>query len=391
MARRSSWSAFAIVALLAGAGSVVVAQQPSSSTAPRVLPPTYPWETEPLDAIYGHLAEGAFQEPIGVFFEPKARELYVADSRNGLIGIFDEGRIPVFTFGGPSKLVEPRAVVATAEGNLYVLDAQQSELHAFNYRGEPQTPLRFVRPPRDVKPPKTTGAFPLKPVAQDPKAPPRTGRVTTPAKPEEPKPVGAYLRIGAFSRDAGGRWYVGDLDEGRVIVYDKELRFLRELEASKRAVSFHTPVDIAVSSTGLVAVADMQGTPALHVYDADGRLLSAFGERDIGLMNFTAPAAVAWDEQGFLYALDLLRHDVKVFTAKGEFVHHFGGWSTPETRGRAPGELLYPADIAIDPKGPIYIAERFGQRVQAFVRKPKPEPEKRAGAPAAAAPNAPKK
>ncbi len=382
MARRSSQFALAFVALLASAGSVVFAQQAGSTAQPRTPPPTYPWETEPLDAIYGHLGEGAFREPIGVCFDAKARELYVVDSRNGLIGIFDAGRIPVFAFGGPAKLVEPRAVAVGDDGDIYVLDAQQNELHVFDYRGEPKPPLRFERPPRKTVLPKTADA-PKSGGAKDAKRdlPPKTGRVTTPAAPEQPKPVGAELRIGAFARDAGGRWYIGDLDEGRVLVYDKELHFLRELEASKRAETFKTPVDIAVSSEGLVAVADMQGTPAIHVYDAEGRLLAAFGERDIGLMNFTAPSAVAWDEKGFLYGLDLLRHDVKVFTAKGEFVYHFGGWSTPETRGRAPGEMLYPMDLCVDPEGPIYIAERFGGRVQAFTRKLKSQPANPAAPP----------
>ncbi|MBI5362423.1 MAG: hypothetical protein HZA53_04530 [Planctomycetes bacterium] len=340
--------------------------QSSPSKDERVVPPSFPWTVEPLDALYGHLTEGGFQEPIGVWFEPKGRELYVADSRNGLIGIFDDERIPVFAFGGAAQLVEPKAVVATEDGAIYVLDAQQFELRAFTYRGEPKPVLRFARPPLVVKASKEGSPS------------------DAPAK--AAKPVGALLRIGAFARDAKGRWIVGDLDEGRVLVYDAELRFQHELEASARAKRFQTPADIAVSSAGLVAVADMQTTPAIHVYAADGKLLAAFGERDIGLMNFTAPIAVTFDEQGFLYCVDLLRHDVKVFTSKGDFVHHFGGWSTPETRGHAPGEMLYPTDIAIDPKGAIYVAERFGQRVQAFVRKPKVEPEK----PSAPTPDAPK-
>lgn len=335
--------------------------QSSRSTPERVVPPSFPWTVEPLDALYGHLTEGGFQEPIGVWFEPKARELYVADSRNGLIGIFDDERIPVFAFGGAAQLVEPKAVLATDDGAIYVLDAQQFELRAFTYRGEPKPALRFARPPRAVKEPKA-------------------GKPSeVPAK--EAKPAGAFLRIGAFARDAKGRWIVGDLDEGRVLVYDATLSFEQELEPSARAKRFQTTADIAVSPAGLVAVADMQTTPAIHVFGADGKLMAAFGERDIGLMNFTAPIAVTFDEQGFLYGVDLLRHDVKVFTAKGEFVHHFGGWSTPETRGHAPGEMLYPTDIAIDPKGPIYVAERFGQRVQAFARKPKVEPARPAPAP----------
>ena len=92
--------------------------------------------------------------------------------------------------------------------------------------------------------------------------------------------------------------------------------------------------------------------------------------------DFTAAAAVAFDEQGFLYAVDLLKHDVKVFTVHGEFVARFGGWFSPETRGRSPGELLYPTDIAVDPAGPIYVAERYGQRVQVFQREPLPAPQR---------------
>ncbi len=340
-------------------------RSPASAAGPRV-PPVFPWEIEPLDAIYGHLSEGAFQEPTGVCFEAHARELYVADSRNGLIGIFDDGRIPLFAFGGASKLVEPHTVLATEDGTIYVLDALQSELHVFDYRGETRAPLRFQRPPRAVQAARAESK----------------GAAKAPAnkKPVETKPASALLRIGAFARDAQGRWYVGDLDEGRVLVYDRELAFVRELEPSARAGEFRTLVDIALSPTGLVAVADMQGAPAIHVYDEQGRLLAAFGERDIGLKDFTAPIALAFDEQGFLYALDLLRHDVKVFSASGDFVYHFGGWFAPETRGHAPGELLYPADIAIDPQGTIYIAERYGQRVQAFTRKPKPAPAQRAPA-----------
>lgn len=361
----SASSSLAALACALAFAPALGAQSPPSAPGVHVAP-EFPWRIEPLDAIYGHLSEGAFQEPIGVCFEAHARELYVADSRNGLIGIFDDGRIPVFAFGGASKLVEPHSVLATEDGTIYVLDALQSELHVFDYRGQARTPLRFQRPPRVAKP----ATAPAKSTAKSPAN----------AQPAATKPASALLRIGAFARDAQGRWYVGDLDEGRVLVYDSELQFVRELEPSARAGEFHTLVDIALSPNGLVAVADMQGAPAIHVYDDRGRLLAAFGERDIGLKDFTAPIALAFDEQGFLYALDLLRHDVKVFSASGDFVYHFGGWFSPETRGHAPGELLYPADIAIDPQGTLYIAERYGQRVQAFTRKPKSAPAERAPA-----------
>lgn len=356
MARVASASSLAAVLAVA-----LLALPCSAQTAPRAsAPPSYPWLIEPIDAIYGHLTEGAFQEPFGVCFEAKARELYVADSRHGLIGIFDAERTPLFSFGGPGVLLEPSAVLAESDGSIFVLDAPRSELRAFNYRGEPRASLRFER------------AAPA-PVA-------KPGRRSAPQSAPAGEPAGSRpaaassgpLRIGAFAHDAAGRWYVADAETRRVLVYDKERRYLRDLAPSPRSKSFALVTDIAVSPQGLVAVIDMQGAPAITVYDAEGVLLAAFGERDVGLKDFTAPSAVAFDERGFLYGVDLLRHDVKVFTVKGEFVEHFGGWSTPETRGRGPGELLYPVDIAIDPQGPIYVAERYGGRVQAFGRRLRP-------------------
>jgi len=43
--------------------------------------------------------------------------------------------------------------------------------------------------------------------------------------------------------------------------------------------------------------------------------------------------------------------------------------------------MLYPMDLCVDPEGPIYIAERFGGRVQAFTRKLKSQPANPAAPP----------
>ena len=47
---------------------------------------------------------------------------------------------------------------------------------------------------------------------------------------------------------------------------------------------------------------------------------------------------------------------------------------TESSNGRAPGEMLYPNDIAISPgNGPLYVSERYGNRVQIFKRLAKDE------------------
>ena len=67
---------------------------------------------------------------------------------------------------------------------------------------------------------------------------------------------------------------------------------------------------------------------------------------------------MTFDEEGRLFVVDMLRHDVKIFDIEGTFLGQFGGWFGPETGGRAPGEMLYPNDIAIAPDGhAFYIDE----------------------------------
>ena len=306
---------------------------------PRENPWEYPWEIVPEDALWGHLDAGDFREPVGLFYEPSAGELFVADSKNARIGIFDRQGTPLFSFGGAAVLVEPRVVLADQDGTIYVSDTGLSELRRFNYRGEGRGSLVFQMPS---------------------------------AQGGSPRPVS----LAAVARERSGRWVVGDRTENRAFVFEADGRLVRELPPPIGKQAFQAISDIAVSAEGMVAISDPQGEPVIHVYDASGTMLYAFGKRDIGLDNFTSAAALAFDERGFLYAVDLLKHDVKVFTPAGRMVARFGGWFSPQTRGRAPGELLYPADIAVAPDGPIWVAERFGQRVQLFARRPlsKPRP-----------------
>lgn len=339
--RRSSLAA----ALFLLAGSLAAAQ---SSKPPPPPPPEYPYELVPVDAIYGHLSEGRFQEPLGLGYDAAAGELLVADSKNSLIGIYNRELTPVFAFGGPALLVEPQKVEVLQDSSICVLDALQTELRRFTYRGDKLPSFAFS-------------------------APSASGT-------NEP------VRIRAFAHGAGGNWYIAAQgnDTSRLLRFDAERKFIDELAPSKKAGSYHSIVDIALSPQGRLAVADQSTIPVVHVYDPDGTLVAAFGAHDVGMQDFTTPIALTFDSEGFLYVVDLLRHDVKVYTAKGDFLGRFGGWNDPKTRGRAPGEMLYPSGIACAPDGRIFVSERFGGRVQCFERRAKPKPQKPAAPPAPA-------
>ena len=295
-------------------------------------PPAYPFEIVPVDALRGHLMDGPFKEPASAFFEPVAGELFVADMKNALIGIFEPDGTPLFAFGGRPMLVDPTEVRVAADGTIYVLDAARREIKAFNYRGEVLQPLGFPYPAIGDR-------------------------------------SEGIARIGAFAIGGDGRWYVGDLNVPQVLVYDAERRFQFAVPGEDDIVSFKVISGIAVSSEGLIAVVDQQGTP-VQVFDSRGRFVSGFGTRELGIDSFTAPADVAFDEEGRLFVVDMLRHDVRIFDVGGNMLGIFGGWFGRGSGGRAPGELLYPNAIALAPGGAIYVSERFGNRVQVFERLP---------------------
>jgi len=330
--RRSSLAAV----LLLLAASLAEAQ----SSKPAAPPPEYPYELVPVDAIYGHLSEGRFQEPLGLGFDAAAQELLVADSKNGLIGIYNKELTPVFAFGGPALLVEPQKVEVLQDGSICVLDALQTELRRFTYRGDKLPSFTFSCP---------AASGTLEPV-----------------------------RVRAFAHAANGSWFIAAQgnDTSRLLRFDAQRNFVDELAPSKKAGSYHSIVDIALSPQGRLAVADQSTIPVVHVYDPDGTLVAAFGAHDVGLQDFTTPIAMTFDSEGYLYVVDLLRHDVKVYTSKGEFLGRFGGWNDPKTRGRAPGEMLYPSGIVCAPDGRIFVSERFGGRVQCFERRAKPKPQR---------------
>ena len=318
-------------ASLAQSGQVQVPQASKSTERPRV----YPYIFDAIDVLWGHLLDGRFQEPASVWFESQAGELYVSDSKSGLIGIFDAEGTPRFAFGRPPRLFEPRQVVASADGSIYALEGVDATLRAFTYRGESRGEIRFEYP-----------AF-------------------------EDVAAGTAV-LSAFTLDAQGRWYVVDRALQAVLAFESDLTFRFAIRTQRAGANFDTIASVAVSPEGLIAVTDLVST-AVQVFDPEGKFLAGFGKHDIGIENLSAPVACAFDDEGYLFVVDMLRHEIKIFEPSGAFRGFFGGWLGPTSRGRSAGELRYPSGIAFGPDGKVFVAERFGQRVQIYRRRPRNE------------------
>lgn len=90
------------------------------------------------------------------------------------------------------------------------------------------------------------------------------------------------------------------------------------------------------------------------------KTIEVIGERGERAGEFTAPTALATDQDGALYVADSLNHRVQRIGINGD-VRVYG------RVGQGAGELWEPQGIAVDPSGQfIFVAEQGNHRVQCF-------------------------
>jgi tripartite motif-containing protein 71 len=296
---------------------LLVAPLAFAADAPETAPKTGPrFHIRPVALFFEHLYEGTFASPMGIWFDEKAREVWVADTHNSLIGVFTPDGAPLFTFGS-ERLREPVRVVTGPDGRVYVLDSDRSKIKLFSYRGD------------------------------------ALGDLTLPGVGEKPM-------FGTIGFDADGNFYVGENESCQVLVYSPDFKPRQRFgTCGSEEGQFQAIAGIAVSKDRIVVV-DAQ-VLAVQIFDRHGDFVRGWGIHDMGIQNFSLPASVALDSQGHVVVLDMLRHEIKFFDAEGNFLARFGGL------GSRTGQEAYPSGIVIDSSDRLYVVEKGNQRVQVFV------------------------
>lgn len=165
------------------------------------------------------------------------------------------------------------------------------------------------------------------------------------------KPYGAAM--------AGDRIYVADTGAGRIVVIDlKEKRF-SQMAGDAGAGRVKQPINIKIDKYGNKYVADT-GIKKVLVYDKNDKFIRAYGDKN----QFT-PSDVAVRENK-LYVCDVKGHEIEVLDRKsGKVLHKIG------KPGSKPGQLVYPTNVALDSKGNVYVTDTANFRVQKFDPKGK--------------------
>ena len=276
----------------------------------------------PVALFDQHLYEGALAEPRGVFFDRAANEVWVADTKNGRIGVFTPDGVPLFSFGQTDHLREPVRLAVAKNGDVYVLGIERAKIERFSYRGEYLGPLQL------------------------------------PGLPE--KPV-----FGTLTVDADGNVWVGENETGQVLGFSPDLKPILRLGSSGDGEGQFQAIGGIAVNKDVVVVTDHQAL-AVQVFDRRGNYVKGWGKHDMGAANFSLPEGVAIDKDNRVIVVDALRHEIKLFDLEGEMLDRFGGI------GQKAGNVSFPSDVAVDAAGRVYVAEKGNSRIQVFTETTEP-------------------
>lgn len=169
--------------------------------------------------------------------------------------------------------------------------------------------------------------------------------------------------------------FIADYWNNQIQLFTLTGKYLRSISGkpantkpSSAPGSFHSPAGVAVSADGNIYVADFYNH-RIQMLSKQGEFIRQWG--DTGLTGskaeqFSYPTAVAIANDGKLYVADGYNDRIQVFNAEGSFSHKWGGPLAMNIHGSFNGWFATVTSIAIGPKGNIFVADFYNDRIQKF-------------------------
>lgn len=297
---------------------------------PSVSEPSYEFVS-----TWGHIGTnaGEFRDPTGLVVS--GQELFVSDSRNARVQVFDlDGRfLREFNGTGEKESTLKRPMnLALSNDRLYVADYWLDRIFVFTLDGEL---VRMIGEP---------GNGP-----------------------------GQFNAPGGVAIAVNGDLYVADFYNQRVQQLTAEGEFVRQwgVTGQKSILNgeFNYPTDVAVSRDGKLFVADGYND-RIQVFSAAGGFMTKwggpFGLNIKGSFNgwFHTVSSIEVDDNNYVYTADFYNNRVQKFTADGDFVNVFG------ESGDAEHQFDRVVAIAVSDDGTVFVSDYGHNRIQKWRPSP---------------------
>jgi DNA-binding beta-propeller fold protein YncE len=261
-------------------------------------------------------ASGQFDGPTGVGADAAGFRA-VTDSINGRVQLLAPDGSVAAVWGspapGPTLLPRPVAVAFDTAGNAYVLDQRRARIAVFE---------------------RTTGRL----------------RRTIGAPGRGP---GRLLAPSALAIDRNNVISVADTGNRRVARFGVAGNYLGAVDdaGAVRGVAV-TPDGARTYTTDSAAL--------IRAWSPAGDLLEEFGGRGTKLGKLDAPAQITLDAAGNVWVADRGNNRVQAFGPSGERLLTMG------RRGIGPGEFIHPTGVSVDCRGTLTVTDSANNRVQQF-------------------------
>ncbi len=300
-------------------------------------------ESRTFKLTYSYVAHGystsqRFSKPSGLFYDTNRDELYVADTGNNQIVIFDKKGMPTARIRHNVEVAsstdrkslpgEPKSILVRKNGDILVTDNLCNYVDVLDFRGRSLEKIW----PADL-----------------------LGLSRTKVQPR------------CLAIDAAQNIYVSVTGAASsILVFTPEFKLKSEIGRIIGGGTMKSVTGLWVDNSGKVYATYSQGE-CVRVYAADGKQLTSFGGHDVGYENFSLPVGVVTDAQSNIWVVDTLRHIVSAFKQEttdsgltATVIHALGGY------GSGAGEMSFPTALAGDGSSKLFILEGAGARLQAF-------------------------
>jgi DNA-binding beta-propeller fold protein YncE len=268
---------------------------------------------EKLISIIGgsESAKNWFVQPVGVTVSPKGIVVVTDPGAHG-IHLLNIGK-KEYDFVGTTKFGAFKSPVGCAfddDGNLYVTDSEAGRVIVFDDDLDPEKEI-------------TAGLH---------------------------RPTGIQI--------AGGRIYVSDTGEHKIVVMTKDGSVISAFgQHGAGAGEFNYPTFIAVRES--ISVIDALNY-RVQTFDLSGKFSSAFGQLGDVAGRFVSPKGISLDSDGNRYVTDALMDNMQIFNPAGQLLLIVG------RKGKGDGEFMTPAGIFIDKHDRIYVVDGLNRRLEIF-------------------------